>query len=65
MADRAVSELVIQSSISFQNIAQNNQLSLEGFIETIEAEESYQALREQVREEMLFRGSRGKGWKRN
>ena len=51
MADRAgirVSDTELNAS--FQNIAQNNQLSLEQFIETIESEgESYQDLREQVR----------------
>ena len=56
MADRAgirVSDTELNAS--FQNIAQNNQLSLEEFIETIEAEgQSYQALREQVREEMII-----------
>ena len=56
MADRAgirVSDTELNAS--FQNIAQNNQLSLEQFIETIESEgESYQDLREQVREEMII-----------
>ena len=56
MADRAgirVSDTELNAS--FQNIAQNNQLSLEEFIETIESEgESYQDLREQVREEMII-----------
>ena len=56
MADRAgirVSDTELNAS--FQNIAQNNQLSLEKFIETIESEgESYQDLREQVREEMII-----------
>jgi len=56
MADRAgirVSDTELNAS--FQNIAQNNQLSLEEFIETIESEgESYPALREQVREEMII-----------
>jgi len=56
MAERAgirVSDTELNAS--FQNIAQNNQLSLEEFIETIESEgESYQDLREQVREEMII-----------
>ena len=56
MADRAgirVSDTELNAS--FQNIAQNNQLSLEEFIETIESEgESYKDLREQVREEMII-----------
>lgn len=56
MADRAgirVSDTELNAS--FQNIAQNNKLSLEGFIQTIESEgESYQDLREQVREEMII-----------
>ena len=56
MADRAgirVSDTELNAS--FQNIAQNNQLSLEEFIESIESEgESYQDLREQVREEMII-----------
>ena len=56
MADRAgirVSDTELNAS--FQNIAQNNQLSLEQFIETIESEgESYQDLRDQVREEMII-----------
>ena len=56
MADRAgirVSDTELNAS--FQSIAQNNQLSLEEFIETIESEgESYEDLREQVREEMII-----------
>ncbi len=56
MADRAgirVSDTELNAS--FESIAQNNQLSIEEFIKTIEAEgESYQALREQVREEMII-----------
>ena len=56
MADRAgirVSDTELNAS--FQSIAQNNQLSIDEFIETIEAEgESYQALREQVRMEMII-----------
>ena len=56
MADRAgirVSDTELNAS--FQNIAQNNQLSLEEFIKTIESEgESYEDLREQVREEMII-----------
>ena len=56
MADRdgiRVSDTELNAS--FQNIAQNNQLSLEEFIETIESEgESYKDLREQVREEMII-----------
>ena len=67
MADRAgirVSDTELNAS--FQNIAQNNQLSLEEFIETIESEgESYQDLREQVRQEMIIqrvqRGRVGRG----
>ena len=40
---------------AFENIAQSNGLSLEGFIETLEAEgESYEELRSQVRKEMII-----------
>ena len=40
---------------AFENIAQSNGLSLEGFIETIESEgESYEKLRSQVRNEMII-----------
>ena len=40
---------------AFENIAQNNGLSLEEFIETLEAEgESYEELRSQVRKEMII-----------
>ena len=40
---------------AFENIAQSNGLSLESFIETLEAEgESYEELRSQVRKEMII-----------
>ena len=40
---------------AFENIAQSNGLSLEGFIEALEAEgESYEELRAQVRKEMII-----------
>ena len=40
---------------AFENIAQNNGLSLEEFINTLEAEgESYEELRSQVRKEMII-----------
>ncbi len=40
---------------AFENIAQSNGLSLENFIETLEAEgESYEELRSQVRKEMII-----------
>ena len=40
---------------AFENIAQNNGLSLEDFIQTLEAEgESYEELRSQVRKEMII-----------
>ena len=40
---------------AFENIAQSNGLSLEGFIEALEAEgESYEELRSQVRKEMII-----------
>ena len=40
---------------AFENIAQSNGLSLESFIETLEAEgESYEGLRSQVRKEMII-----------
>ena len=47
---------------AFENIAQSNGLSLESFIETLEAEgESYEELRSQVRKEMIIqRVQRGK-----
>ena len=47
---------------AFENIAQSNGLSLERFIETLEAEgESYEELRSQVRKEMIIqRVQRGK-----
>ena len=47
---------------AFENIAQSNGLSLEGFIEALEAEgESYEELRSQVRKEMIIqRVQRGK-----
>ena len=47
---------------AFENIAQSNGLSLEDFIETLEAEgESYEELRSQVRKEMIIqRVQRGK-----
>ena len=47
---------------AFENIAQSNGLSLERFIETLEAEgESYEELRSQVRKEMIIqRVHRGK-----